>query len=139
MLTEIPKQKADAQKRDHYDSISTETRRMLVKLTQEDGVSIRKASKALQIKYSTGKTLIQLYKKTGRIDRVKQQRAKTIEAKHQVRKIIQQVLQSNTQNPDAHSDENVSKQSNEIEEVQGKDNSGRNNTSDNDMEFTPDE
>jgi len=88
MLTEIPKHKADAQKRDHYDSISTETRRMLVKLTQEDGVSIRKASKALQIKYSTGKTLIQLYKKTGRIDRVKQQRAKTIEAKHQVRKII---------------------------------------------------
>jgi|MDSY01.2.fsa_nt_gb transposase len=89
MLTEIPKhQKGDAQKRDHYDSISTETRRMLVKLTQEDGVSIRKASKALQIKYSTGKTLIQLYKKTGRIDRVKQQRAKTIEAKHQVRKII---------------------------------------------------
>lgn len=58
MLTEIPKHKADAQKRDHYDSISTETRRMLVKLTQEDGVSIRKASKALQIKYSTGKTLI---------------------------------------------------------------------------------
>ena len=47
MLTEIPKQRADAQKRDHYDSISTETRRMLVKLTQEDGVSIRKASKAL--------------------------------------------------------------------------------------------
>ena len=83
--------------------------------------------------------MIQLYKKTGRIDRVKQQRAKTIEAKHQVRKIIQQVLQSNTQNPDAHSDENVSKQSNEIEEVQGKDNSGRNNSSDNDMEFTPDE
>lgn len=49
------------------------------------------------------------------------------------------MLQSNTQNPEAHSDENVSKQSNEIEEVQGKDNSGRNNTSDNDMEFTPDE
>jgi transposase len=55
-----------------YDSISTETRRLLLKLTQQDGVSIRKASKALQIKYSTGKTLIQLYKKTGRIDRVKQ-------------------------------------------------------------------
>ena len=32
-------------------------------------MSIRKASKALQIKYSTGKTLIQLYKKTGRIER----------------------------------------------------------------------
>lgn len=58
MLTEKQNPQADTQKRDHYDSISTETRRMLVKLTQEDGVSIRKASKALQIKYSTGKTLI---------------------------------------------------------------------------------
>lgn len=46
-----------------------------MKLTQEDGISIRKASKALDIKYSTGKTLIQLFKKTGRIDRVKKQRA----------------------------------------------------------------
>ena len=55
----------------NYDSISTETRRALVRLTQEQDVSIRKASKMLQIKYSTGKTLIQLYKKTGSIDRVK--------------------------------------------------------------------
>ena len=46
-------------KREHYDSISTDARRLLVKLTQEEGISIRKASKALQIKYSTGKTLIQ--------------------------------------------------------------------------------
>ena len=50
--------KSDINKREHYDSISTETRRMLVKLTMEDGLSIRKASNALQIKYSTGKTLI---------------------------------------------------------------------------------
>ena len=34
-------------KRDHYDSISTDARRLLVKLTQEEGISIRKASKAL--------------------------------------------------------------------------------------------
>jgi transposase len=54
----IPRTPQEEAKRDHYDSISTETRRLLVKLTQEDGVSIRKASKALQIKYSTGKTLI---------------------------------------------------------------------------------
>ena len=58
-------------KRDHYDSISTNARRLLVQLTQQDGISIRKASKALQIKYSTGKTLIQQYKRTGRIDRIK--------------------------------------------------------------------
>lgn len=112
---------------------------MLVKLTQEDGVSIRKASKALQIKYSTGKTLIQLYKKTGRIDRVKQQRAKTIEAKHQVRKIIQQVLQQNTQNADGQSDEVLSKHSEQLEEVITKSHCGPQNSDDNDMEFTPDE
>ena len=58
-------------KRSNYDSISTETRRLLLKLTQEKNVSIRQASKTLDIKYSTGKTLIQLYKKTGRIDRIK--------------------------------------------------------------------
>lgn len=34
-------------KREHYDSISTDTRRLLIKLTQDDGISIRKASKAL--------------------------------------------------------------------------------------------
>lgn len=62
----------DNKKRENYDSISTETRRLLIKLTQQDGISIRKASKALQIKYSTGKTLVQLFKRTGRIDRVKQ-------------------------------------------------------------------
>jgi len=61
-------------KREHYDSISTDTRRLLIKLTMEDNVSIRKASKALQIKYSTGKTLVQLYRRTGRVDRVKSQR-----------------------------------------------------------------
>lgn len=84
--------KTDINKREHYDSISTETRRMLVKLTHEEGYSIRKASTALKIKYSTGKTLIQLFRKTGRIDRVKQQRARTGEGRTQVRKIIQKVL-----------------------------------------------
>ena len=72
----------DINKREHYDSISTDTRRLLIKLTQQDGISIRKASKALCIKYSTGKTLVQLYKRTGRIDRVKQQRAPTCDKKN---------------------------------------------------------
>lgn len=62
-----------------------------------------------------------------------------MEAKHQVRKIIQQVLQSNTQNADAASDENMSKHSQEAEDVNVKSNSGRKNQSDNDMEFTQDE
>jgi transposase len=57
--------------RDSYDSISTEVRRMLIKLTINDGISIRQACNVLDIKYSTGKTLVQLYRKTGRCDRVK--------------------------------------------------------------------
>ena len=44
--------------RESYDSISTEVRRMLIKLTVEDGESIRHACNVLDIKYSTGKTLV---------------------------------------------------------------------------------
>jgi transposase len=57
--------------RDSYDSISTEVRRILIKMTLNDGMSIRKACNVLDIKYSTGKTLVQLYRKTGTCDRVK--------------------------------------------------------------------
>lgn len=62
-------------KRDEYDSISTDTRRALVQLVFQHNVSIRRASIYLGIKYSTGKTLVQQYRRTGNIDRVKKQRA----------------------------------------------------------------
>ena len=42
----------------NYDSISTEARRALVKLVFEEGISVRKSSKILGIKYTTGKALI---------------------------------------------------------------------------------
>lgn len=58
-------------KRDEYDSISTNTRRALVQLVFQHNVSIRRASSYLGIKYSTGKTLVQQYRRTGTIDRVK--------------------------------------------------------------------
>ena len=48
----------NGRKRDEYDSISTVTRRALVQLVMNHKYSIRKASKMLQIKYSTGKTLV---------------------------------------------------------------------------------
>ena len=64
-------------KRDTYDSISTETRMLLIQLTQRDNVSIYKATKILKIKYSTGKNLVQYYKKNGTIDRIKNQRVIT--------------------------------------------------------------
>lgn len=63
-----------SRKRDEYDSISTEVRRALIGLVFEHGVSIRRASMSLGLKYSTGKTLVQQYRRTGKIDRVKQQR-----------------------------------------------------------------
>lgn len=44
--------------REEYDSISTGTRRLLIQLIFEKKMSIRKASKILMIKYSTGKTLV---------------------------------------------------------------------------------
>ena len=59
-------------KRQRYDSVSTETRRMLIKLIFEDKISIYQASKILHMKYSTAKNLVQYYRKTGVIDRVKQ-------------------------------------------------------------------
>lgn len=68
-------------KRDEYDSISTEKRRALIEMIFENGISIRKASITLGLKYSTGKTLVQQYRRTGNIDRVKQQRA--IKSAHQ--------------------------------------------------------
>lgn len=60
--------------RDEYDSISTATRRALIELVFEREIPIRQASNQLGIKYSTGKTLVQQYRKTGQIDRVKNQR-----------------------------------------------------------------
>ena len=54
-----------------YDSISTETRRVLVKLVTEENISVRKASKHLGIKYTTGKALMQKFRKFGNIDRVR--------------------------------------------------------------------
>ena len=54
-----------------YDSINTETRRALVNLVVREHVSIRKASKILNIKYTTGKHLMSKYNKNGNIDRLK--------------------------------------------------------------------
>ncbi len=62
-------------KREEYDSISTSSRRALIKLIFDHNVSIRIATNYLGLKYSTGKTLVQQFRRTGTIDRVKKQRA----------------------------------------------------------------
>lgn len=41
-----------------YDSISNTTRKALVQLVTEQNLSVRKASKILQIKYTTAKALV---------------------------------------------------------------------------------
>ena len=53
-----------------HDSISTETRRALVELVEGQGVSVRKASKMLLLNYTTGKALMNKYRRNGTIDRV---------------------------------------------------------------------
>lgn len=69
MQTLIPLTKAHS-----YDSISTSARRALVSLVFEQNVSVRQSSKILGIKYTTGKALIQKYRKNGNIDRIRGRR-----------------------------------------------------------------
>lgn len=52
-----------------YDTITNEARRALVKLVTEKGLSVRKASRLLKIKYTTAKALVQRFRATGNIDR----------------------------------------------------------------------
>ena len=53
----------------NYDLITNYTRRALVELVKNQNLSIRAASKILKIKYTSGKALIQKFKKKGTIER----------------------------------------------------------------------
>lgn len=57
-----------------YDSINNEARQALATLVFDRKISVRQASKDLGIKYSTGKALIQRYRKIGNIERKRGQR-----------------------------------------------------------------
>ncbi|TNV87530.1 hypothetical protein FGO68_gene4437 [Halteria grandinella] len=57
-----------------YDSISNTTRKALVQLVTEQNLSVRKASKILQIKYTTAKALVQKFRNSGNIDRQRARR-----------------------------------------------------------------
>jgi type VI protein secretion system component Hcp len=63
---------ANLRKRDEYNSISTETRRQLIHKVFTLKMPISLASQQLGLKYSTGKTLVQQFRRSGNIDRVKQ-------------------------------------------------------------------
>lgn len=65
-IYELPSQK----KRKPYNYIESETRRWLLHLVKDRGFKIKEAAQALQINYSTAKTILQLYKRSGRIDKI---------------------------------------------------------------------
>ena len=57
-------------RRSKYQMIHSETRRNLLHLVENVRKTIREASDKLGLNYSTAKTILQLYRKTGRIDRI---------------------------------------------------------------------
>ena len=56
--------------RSKYDYIRTSTRQKLFQLIYTDGLTIKEAAVVLQIKYGTAKTIMRVFKTTGRIDRI---------------------------------------------------------------------
>ena len=64
------KQTKPRAKREKYEKIESHKRRQLLYLVNDLKVSIKEASDSLQVNYSTAKTILQLFRKTGRIDRL---------------------------------------------------------------------
>ena len=58
-------------KRQKYDYVSNTKRSLLIALT-EQGMSIKEACAKININYSTGKTLMQQFRKTGTLQRQKE-------------------------------------------------------------------
>ena len=50
--------------------MSTEERKQLLQLVEEECLTIKEAAVRLGINYSTAKTILQLFKKTGRIEKI---------------------------------------------------------------------
>jgi DNA-binding MarR family transcriptional regulator len=63
-------QKFARNKRGQYNKISIEDRKALLILVCNENLSIRQAAMRLNMKYSTAKSIIHLYKTHGRIERV---------------------------------------------------------------------
>lgn len=57
-------------KRNKYEKIESDTRRKLLYMVKDLKISIKEAAHFLGINYSTSKTILQLYRRTGRIDRL---------------------------------------------------------------------
>ncbi len=57
-------------KRKPYHYVNSGLRRYLLYLVKDQNYSIKDAAQALKLNYSTAKTIIQVFRKTGRIDKV---------------------------------------------------------------------
>jgi predicted transcriptional regulator len=57
-------------KRKPYSSINSDTRRTLLSLVKDNNSSIKEAAQQLNINYSTAKTILQLFRRTGRIEKI---------------------------------------------------------------------
>lgn len=57
-------------KRSKYDKVESDIRRKLLYMVKDLKVSIKDAAQYLGINYSTSKTILQLFRRTGRIDRL---------------------------------------------------------------------
>ena len=52
-----------------YETVSTERRRLLIGLIQDEGLNITQASNRLGIYYPTAKAIFKVFRETGRIDK----------------------------------------------------------------------
>ncbi len=57
-------------KRNPYHSINSSIRRVLLFLVKDQNYSIKEAAIKLNMNYSTAKTILQLFRRTGRIDKI---------------------------------------------------------------------
>lgn len=57
-------------KRAPYSSVTSELREMLIQKVENEGLTIKQASSSLAINYSTAKTIISIYRKSGRTARL---------------------------------------------------------------------
>jgi transposase len=57
-------------KRTKYDFIDSEKRRLLLHYVDTEKKTIKEAANELQINYSSAKTILQFYRKSGRIERL---------------------------------------------------------------------
>ncbi len=69
-LISVPGIVKSRKKRQPYCSINSDVRRVLLYLVKDKTYSIKEAAQKLNINYSTAKTILQLFRRTGRIDKI---------------------------------------------------------------------